>query len=75
MKRFKVRMRIKRTSMSYEGFGQITDCEYTHIMSDDYAATDASECIDSLKQIFGEEIISGFVVDADTNKVAHIKNE
>lgn len=75
MKRFKVRMKIKRTSIYYEGFGQITDCEYTHIMSDDYAATDARECINSLKQIFGDEIISGFVADADTKKVTHIKND
>ena len=73
MKRFRVRMKIKRTSISYEGFGQLTDCEHTNIMSEDYRAADVDECINSLKQIFGDEIVSGYVVETDTKKVTRIR--
>lgn len=82
MTKFKIRIRIPRTEMQFNGFVQYADWSfgeshgvlYTHIRSDDFEAENVQDVIDTLGELFGNEILGGVILD-DRGIRAHYIDE
>lgn len=62
MTKFKLRIRIPRTSMAYDGFGQYSDSFNTILRTDSFEAVDLDDVIQAVNDLFGSDLVSCIIL-------------